>query len=638
LERALAIRPDLVETQVSLGLVRLDQGRLEDAAAAFERALSLRPEHAPARMNFGNVQHRLGRLDVAIAAYRAVVAQHPDFPDAHANLGAALKDQGDLPGAAASLDRALALKPDHAAAHYGLGGVLARQGRVAEAIAHLERAIALRPGVPEAHASLGGLWLGQGRLEAAEAVYRRVIALRPNESEAHMNLAKALQSQGRLPEAMAEFEQVLALSPDHAEGGDAWLCGLSYEPLVTGRALLAEHRRRAARLGPHPAVAHTNDRDPERRLRVGYVSGDFRRHPVGWFLAPVLGAHDPAKVEVFCYSNDARADEMTARLRQASDHWRDIHDLDDEFATARIVEDRIDLLVDLSGHTPGNRLGLFARRPAPVQAAWLGYATTTGLEAIDYMVMDPWTAPPGAEAWCSEALARLPHARFCYGPPADAPEPGPPPSIAQGQVTFGSFNNLVKIGPEVINLWGCVLAAVPGARLVLKWTALDEPAVRRRVGEMFAAAGVAEDALELRGVSPHHQTLAEYADIDIALDPFPFGGGLTSCEALWMGVPVVTWPGDRFASRQTLSFLTSVGLADLAAQSAEAYVAIAAALAADQDRRVELRRSLRARMTASAIGDGARFTPALEAAYRRMWRRWCAGAAPQAFDLTSAAE
>jgi protein O-GlcNAc transferase len=636
-ERALAIQPSLVETHVSLGLARIDQGRPDEAVAVFERALALRPDHGPARMNLGNVQHRLGRLEAAAQSYRAVLARRPDFADAHANLGAALKDLGDLDSAAASLERALVLRPDHAAAHYGLGGVLTARRRTAEAIQSLQRAIALRPEVPEASTALANLLQAQGRLEPAEAAYRRVVALRPDAAEACMNLAMALQSQGRAAEAMALFERAALLAPDKAEARDAWLCGLSYQSEVSPEALAAEHRRWAERFGPRPQVAHANDRDPDRPLRIGYVSGDFRRHPVGWFLAPVLEAHDPARFELFCYSSDERRDAMTGRLRAAARSWREIAGMDDEAAAALVEADRIDILVDLSGHTPGNRLGVFARRPAPVQAAWLGYAATTGLSAIDYLVMDPGTAPPGAEAWCSEALVRLPRTRFCYGPPADAPEPGPPPSIARGQVTFGSFNNLVKIGPETVALWARVLAAVPGARLVLKWSSLADPGVRRRIQALFAEAGAPEDALELRGFSPHARMLAEYGDIDIALDPLPFCGGLTSCEALWMGVPVVTWPGDRFASRQSFAFLRTLGLDDLAAASAEDYVAIAAALAGDLGRRGALRTQLRGRLAASPLGDAGRFTLDLEAAYRRMWRDGCVASPPAGFDLTSAA-
>ncbi len=341
---------------------------------------------------------------------------------------------------------------------------------------------------------------------------------------------------------------------------------------------------------------------------------------------------------MFCYSNGERADALTGRLHQAAGHWREIGGLTDEAAASMIRQDRIDILIDLSGHTPLNRLGLFALRAAPLQASWLGYAATTGLAEMDYLLMDPATAPEGAQAWCGEALARLPHTRFCYGPPKGAPAPAAPPSIKRGRVTFGSFNNLIKIGPEVATLWARVLAAVPGSRLVLKWEALSDGGVRRRIGQLFAAAGVRAQALELRGFSAHTGMLAEYGDIDIALDPFPFCGGLTSCEALWMGVPVVTLPQDRFASRQTLGFLRTLGLDDLAATSPEDYVAIAAALSADVVRRETLRATLRPRMAASALCDAKAFTTSLEAAYRQMWRRWCAGLEPAGLDVRSPGE
>jgi len=547
------------------------------------------------------------------------------------NLGAVLKDQGDLVGAAASLGRALALRPDHAPAHHHLGGILAKQGRAAEAAAAYRRAIALRPDLAEAHTNLANLLQSEGMLDAAEAAYRRAIELRPDAPDAHMNLAKALQSQGRLLEAVTEFETVLRLAPDHAEARDAWLCGLSYRSDVAPEVLLAEHRRLAEVRDLSPASPHSNDRDPDRRLRVGYVSGDLHNHPVGFFLAPVLAAHDRAQVEMFCYASGERADEVTRRLRSSADHWREIADLTDEAAAELVRQDRVDILVDLSGRTPFNRLGLFAQQPAPVRASWLGYAATTGLAGMDYLLMDPWVAPAGAEAWCSEALVRLPFGRFCYAPPADAPAP----AVRRGPVTFGSFNNLAKIGPEVAGLWAAVLRAVPGSRLVLKWESLADAGVRRRVSGMFTDAGVSPEALELRGFSPHADMLAQYGDIDIALDPFPFCGGLTSCEALWMGVPVVTLPLDRFASRQTLGFLRSVGLEDLAADSPDDYVRIAAALAIDPARRAELRQALRPRMAASPLCEGAIFTPTLEAAYREMWRRWCAGELATGFDLMS---
>ena len=411
------------------------------------------------------------------------------------------------------------------------------------------------------------------------------------------------------------------------------LMALNYLPAQSGEQLLEEHLAFGARHTDALAAAarpHPNGRSPDRRLRVGYVSGDLQSHPVGYYLTGPLEAHDKSASEVFCYSNDLPEDQVTARIAAASDHWRRIASLSDEDAAALIRRDQIDILVDLSGHTDKNRPRLFGMKPAPVQVSWLGYPGSTGMSAIDYLIMDPSTAPPGAESWVSEALVRLPHGRFCYSPPAYAPHVVMPPSRA---VTFGSFNNGAKLGPHVLRLWARVLEATPGARLVLKWRYFGEAGVQRRLIEAFAAAGVDRERLELRGHSPHGEMLAQYADIDVALDPFPFCGGLTSSEALWMGVPVVTLPLDRIASRQTLAFLHGLGLGDLAASSEDDYVRIAAALAADPARRAQLRATLRPLMAAAPMNDPKLFAADLDAAYRQMWRTWCEGKPAEAITI-----
>ena len=369
---------------------------------------------------------------------------------------------------------------------------------------------------------------------------------------------------------------------------------------------------------------HANPRDPGKALNIGYVSADFRRHPVGFFLAPVLARHDRRRFSVSCYSGRGLADDLTERLKAGADAWRSVGGLSDEALATAIRDDGIDVLVDLSGHTAGNRLTAFALRPAPVQVSWLGYFNTTGMKAIDYVLMDAETVPEGAERWFTEEVIHLPAGRFCYGPPEDAPPVAPPPVEERGRVTFASFNNLTKVGAEVVGLWARILDALPSSRLVLKWRSLGDAAVRDRYQAWFAAEGIEPNRIELQGASPHAEMLAAYGGVDVALDPFPFSGGVTSCEALWMGVPVVTWPGARPVSRQTAGFLRALGLAELIAADREDYVAIAAGLARDRDGLTALRAGLRARMAASPLCDGVRFTRHLEAAYRDMWRRWCA--------------
>jgi predicted O-linked N-acetylglucosamine transferase (SPINDLY family) len=341
-------------------------------------------------------------------------------------------------------------------------------------------------------------------------------------------------------------------------------------------------------------------------------------------MASILEAHAPECVESFVYSNGPVADATTDRLRRAAGAWRDVSAMTDEAVASLVRSDAIDVLVDLSGHSARNRLAVFGARAAPVQVSYLGYVATTGLASIDYVLTDADTAPPGSEGLFSEAVVRLPSGKFCYVPPAYASEPAPPPSARTGAVTFGSFNNVLKLGPEVIDLWSQVLAAAPGSRLVLKWPALAEPCVRDRIARAFEACGVEAGRLDLRGVSPHAAMLGEYGDIDVALDPFPHCGGLTTCEALWMGVPVVSLPQERPASRQSLAILNLIGLGELCARSTADYVEIAARLATDAPRRAALRSDLRRRMAASPLCDGAGFTRELEAAFRQMWRRWSA--------------
>jgi predicted O-linked N-acetylglucosamine transferase (SPINDLY family) len=357
---------------------------------------------------------------------------------------------------------------------------------------------------------------------------------------------------------------------------------------------------------------------------VGYVSADFNCHPVGFFLAPVFANHDRETIDVVGYSNGVRRDWLTRQLREQCTGWRSLTGLSDRAAAAMVAADGIDILVDLSGHTWGNRLGVFARKPAPVQLSWLGFWGTTGLSAIDYILSDATTIPAGEEALYSETVFRLPVNRFCYHAPHFAPAPAPPPCLAGGPVTFGSFNDTRKLSGDVIQLWARILHETPGTRLLLKSSPLADPALRRTSLAAFADHGVTAERLILRASTPHPDMLAEYADVDIALDPFPFSGGMTSCEALWMGVPVVTLPGRRAVSRQTLGFLQVLGLPGLVAASADDYVRIASSLAADRPRLASLRQTLRHRMAGSLLCDGAAFTRNLEAAYRTMWQAWCA--------------
>ena len=628
--RALGLRPELAEAHHGLGTALLTLGRPAEAAACFERVLALKPELAAAHTNLGTALRALDRPEAAAGCYRQALALNADDAHAHNNLGSVLMDLGRLDDAVGEYLEALRLAPELAEAHNNLGTVRHRQGRLAEAASHYRRALALRPELAETHDNLATVFRDQGDLAQAAAGYRRALALRPDFAEAHNHLGIVYKEQGRLDEALAALRRAVALKPEAGQLHSSLLMGLSYSPDLDEPDFAAACRDWGRRHGqprhPDPGSAPTypNHPDPERRLRVGYVSNHFRRHPVGWFLAAVWPAHDPARVAVHAYSGVVVEDTMTRRLRSAATAWCDTATLSDAELAGRIRDDGIDLLVDLDGHTDHNRLSLFAHRPAPVQLSWLGHGHTTGLATIDAILMDDATAPPGCESWFTEAVVRLPGGRLCYAPPDDAPAVAPPPCQTRGIVTFGSFNNLAKVTPAVLGLWVRVLAAVPGARLLLRWKSLADEAERTRLRTAFVAAGGDGARLDLHGALPHRELLAAYGEIDIALDPFPFGGGLTSCESLWMGVPVITWPQARPMSRQTLGLLTGLDLAGvLVADSAEAGIALAAVLAAAPDRLAALRAGLRPRMAASPLCDGARLAGGLDAAYRQFWRRWC---------------
>jgi predicted O-linked N-acetylglucosamine transferase (SPINDLY family) len=431
---------------------------------------------------------------------------------------------------------------------------------------------------------------------------------------------------GRLDEARAAYERALALKPDYADVRSSVLMLLNYDPAQTPESLLAAHRAYAAALPPLPAPApHPNARDPERPLRIGYVSADFCAHPVGGFVRPVLAAHDPERVVVHAYSGRLVEDAVTTEIRGHAAAWRSTVGVDDAALDAQIRADGIDILVDLAGHTAGNRLSAFARKPAPIQVTWLGYPATTGLPAIDHRLSDAFADPPGAEAHGVEALVRLPGGFHCYVPAEAAPDVAPPPARAQGHVTFGSFNNLSKVNDRVIAAWARVLAAVPHSRMLVKARPLADPDTRARYQALFAQAGVASERVSLIATAESWRDhMGQYGQVDVALDTFPYNGTTTTCDALWMGVPVIALRGDRHAGRVGVSLLSHIGLPELVAASLDDYVAAAAALAADPDRLATLRAGLRRRLIASPIGDPQRFTRALEDAYRALWRAWCA--------------
>jgi len=657
-QRALLLQPDYPEALFNLGAALAGKKRLDEAVAALRRALQLAPDHAEGHNNLGNALAAQGKSAEALAAYYRALEIKPDYPEAHMNLGIALAERERFEEAIAAYHRAIQFKPDYARVHYNLGNALRSQGRWDEAVSAYERALQLQPSYPEARMNLGIALAEQEERGAAIAAYRSAIQSKSDFPEAHYNLGKTLGDLGRFDEAMAEYHQAIQLQPRYAEAynnlGNTLkdegeleqafaayrramelkpatalffsnlIYALPFSPACDAPSLRAEQAC-WNRLYVEPLRSsrqpHANDPDPARRLKIGYVSPDFRAHAASFFLAPLLEAHDHERFEIHCYANVRRPDAMTARLQKSADVWHDVSGIADDRLAECIREDRIDILVDLAMHTSGNRLPVFARQPAPVQVSWLAYPGSTGLETMDYRLTDAYIDPPDENADGSgERPVRLPDAWCCYEPVEECPPVGPLPAERQGSVTFGSLNQFCKIHEGLLRCWVRLLQAVPGARLLL---VCAESRARQRARALFTAYGIAEDRVHLVVRQPWPDFIRLFHEIDIALDSFPCNGMTTTCHALWMGVPVVTLAGTTAVARAGCSLLHTAGLSDWVARNEEEYLAIATQWANDLPRLAELRATLRPRLRASPLMDAPRFARHVEAAYRTMWQRWC---------------
>ncbi|WP_029008115.1 tetratricopeptide repeat protein [Azospirillum halopraeferens] len=617
--RALALRRDFPQALFNLGNALDTLGRTSEAAESYRRAVRLNPGYAKAHFNLGNALAALDRVTEAEAAYRAALAADPGFVEARVNLAARRLARGAAADADRLLRPALALRPDHATALANRAAVLIETGTAAPAATLARRAVAAAPDLAEARVRLGDALVRLNRPAEAAGAYAAAAALRPDLPEAWSNLAFVRQTQGDLDAAEAGYRRALAVRPDLAEVRSNLAYLDLFRPGVTLAGVLAAHRAWDAVHGAplrQPRRGRAAAADARRPLRVGIVSGDFRRHPAGSFTVRVAEALPAEGVRLLLYANQREADDLTARFRAAAERWVEVAGLSDAELAARIRADGVDVLIDLAGHNARGRLGVFARRAAPVQVAWAGYMATTGLATMDALVADRFHVPEGAEAFYTERILRMPDAFIAYDPPADAPEPGPPPCLGGAPITFGAFNILTKMGPPVVACWAALLNRVPGSRLLMKTKALSCPVTAAAVRARFAAAGVDPARLELAGATSAAEHMAWCRRVDVALDPFPFAGSTTTLETLWMGVPVVTLPGETFSSRHSLAFLSVLGLDECVAADADDYVARAAALAGDPGRLAEWRTTLRARMAAGPLCDGPRLARALGAALR----------------------
>jgi predicted O-linked N-acetylglucosamine transferase (SPINDLY family) len=574
----------------------------------------------------GNEHLARGELEPALACYRQAIAIAPNYAEAHNNLGAVLSKQASLDEAIGCFERAIALKPGLAQPHVNLGLAYKSQDRTDEALACFNTALSIDPELAEVHNNLGILLQERGQLDDALAHFRKAVALKPDLAQAHNNIGIVAADRGRLHEAYAHYRKAMALQPDYAEAWSNYLLTMQYDPAFSPAGICAEHLRFGERFETplRPTwPKHGNSRDPNRRLRVGFVSGDLRTHPVGHFMEGVLAHLDTRVLAITLYPTNLKEDELSRRLRHLDVSWQPVAGLSDDDAAQRVRNDGIDILVDLSGHTEDNRLLVFARKPAPVQVSWL-YFSTTGLTAMDYLLCDRFVVPSGEVIHYVEKLWVMPNSYLCFTPPRDDVQVGELPASRHGHTTFGCFNNLTKMDDAVVRCWARLLKTLPDSRLFLKSRQLNDHSMQLTTLERFGQHGIGPDRLILEGPSPRSQYLAAYNRIDIALDPFPFPGGTTTVEALWMGVPVLTRRGDRFIAHAGESILANADLSDWIADDDDDYIAKACAFAADRQYLTTLRAGLRPRLIASPLCDAPKFALNLAAAFREMWAIYCA--------------
>lgn len=572
----------------------------------------------------GQAQSLAGRSRDAVEAFRQAAKLAPRDGAAESNLSIALLRSGDTQGALEAGQRAVTLAPGLPETHACLGHALSYLKRSEDALNCFRSALELRGDNPDALVGIARVYRNQGLFSTAILALLRAVEIAPDWQPGLIELASLYRESGEFALAAETNEKVLSQSAGFSYFESNRLFDMQYDPAVDEETAVAEARawglRQIAAIGRQFKVPRARQRSSGGALHIGYVTADFYRHPVGWLGGDAIALHDKSAVRVSVYANQTIEDDVTLKIKAAADGWVPISGLDDASVAERIARDGIDVLVDLSGHTAGHRLAAFARRPAPLQISWLGYFATTGLPAMDYVLADGDFLGEEGEGFYCERILRLPRLRHGYAPPGYAPGVREPPMLASGAPTFGSFNNASKLNPVVLDVWARILAAVPDSRLILKWRSFNDPWIQERVRARFAGNGIDGDRILFDGASPHSAMLAQYGEIDVALDPFPFSGALTTCEALWMGVPVVTMPGRRPVSRQSHAILRSIGLSEWSAASADEYVAIAAGLVEDVTALRSMRSRMRDRIKESVLLDARGLAALLEQTYHHAYK------------------
>ncbi|MBF0357199.1 MAG: tetratricopeptide repeat protein [Magnetococcales bacterium] len=619
LKNAIAIKPDYADAYSNIGLTLHEQGKLDEAVASFQKAITIKADHADAYYNLGITLQEQNKFAEAVSCYQQAIEIRPDHAKAHNNLGNTLKELWQLDEAVSCYEKAISITPDYAEAFSNLGAVLQDLGRVTEGVASHHKAIEINPNSAQAYSNLGLALQEQGRLDAAINSFHKAISIKSDFADAHAGIAGVLRDQGRLNEAVNSYQKAIAIKPDRPDYYSRFLFLISYYCLFSDREILEHHKHWDKVHGSHDlrnGFRHPVETQPNKKLKIGYISPDFKRHAVSNFLRGVIKNHDRNNFKIYCYANVSTPDAITAEFKASADVWRDTLVLSDMVLAQQIYDDGVDILIDLSGHTKGHRLKLFTYKPAPVQTTYLGYCTTTGLHAMDYWLTDHQLTPENSQEITVETVVRLPDCWVSY-------QPTNPPPIAlmdrgpNVEVVFGSFNHLSKITETVVAVWSRILSAIPASKLFLKANNFVDPLEQERISLMFAKQGISTERLILEKNSATY--LQEYGLIDIALDPFPRTGGATTADALWMGVPVITLAGQRMIERQGVSLLTAVGKKEWIAQTVDEYVIKALELAEEGVRDSTQRLSLHNMVTNSPLCDYQGFVAALEAAYRQMW-------------------
>ena len=622
-QQTIKLQADHIDAYNNLGVVLDAQGQFEAAMTVFQQGLALRPDFAPLYNNLGNTSVHLGWIAKALTVFQQGLEICVDGAELWFNYANALAQQAASLEAAAAYQQALVLHPQHIKALVNLANLLRLRGEKAAALALYTQAIALAPDFYDAYNNAGVCLLALGRLDEASSMLEKAIVLDPIAAVAHNNLGNVYKDAGKLDAAIASFRRAVSLDPENTEAYSNLFYTLSFHPEFDAQSILAEAKQ-FAHICTTPSIyknrRQASTQQPNRRLRIGYVSPDFREHCQSLFTVPLLGNHDHNRFEIYCYAQLAQADEISLRLASYADEWRLTYGQTDAQLAEIIMNDQVDILVDLTMHMAGGRPMLFARKPAPVQIAWLAYPGTTGLAAIDHRLTDFWLDPPElGDACYAETSIRLPDTFWCYDPLLTGLLPNPLPALRAGYVTFGCLNNFCKVSDDTLERWGRIMARLANSRLILL-AAVGQH--RQLVYDLLGQYGISANRIEFVSYRPRQEYLQTYQRIDLCLDTLPYNGHTTSLDAYWMGVPVVTQVGATVVGRAGWSQLNNLGLPELAAFDEEAFVEIAVSLASDLPRLSQLRKTLRGRLQASPLMDGKRFAGAIESVYWQTWQEW----------------